>query len=99
MESSGSDSETSYESTDSDYISRVEQGNFDIEVEPDAEEATHFSQAEHENADQDVLNPYDDEPIASQEWLEEYNRELRHEKMVREEMLKRKDKVVPVSDW
>ena len=56
MESS--DSENSDESTDSDYMNRVELGYFDMHTKVELDAAEEAILWEHnDNADQDVLNP------------------------------------------
>ena len=47
------------------------------------------------------MNPYEDEPIASQEilWLEQYHKEMRQDTAAKEEFTKRRDGIIPVSDW
>lgn len=95
MSAPNSDSENSCASDSSDY-------NFipcyEIEVEPEITNKEQQSPSLEEDAKEAVTEPYADEPIASNEWIKEYEREREEEAFWRE-LQNRLDWVNPVSTW
>ncbi len=86
------DSEDSYQSDDSDI-------NF---IPGYIMECPELQNSSNDSSDQDENNlglAYVDEPLASEEWLESYNRQERERLELEEKLGKRLDGSVEVSEW
>ena len=96
MSTSNSDSEESHTSNDSDinFIPGFVELEFEVE---DVSPASALD--EHLEADQDAVVPYSDEPLASKEWIQQYEHEKQQEEAQRQDLQNRLDNVVPVSSW
>ena len=49
--------------------------------------------------DDDTLEPYADEPIADEEWLKRYRKEQEGKRRLEEDLTKRLENRVRVSEW
>ena len=85
------DSEVSYQTEDSDI-------NF---IPGYIMECPERENSSNDSSDQDESNMgvYVDEPLANEEWLENYNRQERERLELEEKLRKRLDGSVQVSEW
>ena len=85
------DSEVSYQTDDSDI-------NF---IPGYIMECPERENSSNDSSDQDESNmgAYADEPLANEEWLENYNRQERERLELEEKLRKRLDGSVQVSEW
>ena len=66
-------------------------------LEEEAYQQLELSDSEYENDDD--IEAYADEPLADEEWLEEYNKKQENDKKEIQKLTRRKDGVEPTSSW
>ena len=79
-----------------DSLSETESSQFDSEDEKIKIEGTDGASNRFED---DSLEPYADEPLADEEWLENYRREQAENAELEKELTKRLNNSVRVADW
>ena len=89
MSSSESDSDDIYTSEDSEF-------SFNPDVRVEFEEPKAMLE---EQSTQKVGAPYGDEPLASDEWIENYQKEKEQEEINRKDLQKHLEKVIPTNGW
>ncbi|CAB3999985.1 Hypothetical predicted protein [Paramuricea clavata] len=103
-ESYSDDSSTSCESdldTSEEYELEVEEYDSPSEKEPQEESSTQaqFDCNNHQNSAGAVVVPYEEEPIADDDWVERYESEKETARIHFEELQQRLDGTIPTSQW
>lgn len=93
MSSSESDSEDIYTSEDSEFSV-----NPDVCVEFEEPNAM-LEELSTQEGNKEVGAPYGDEPLASIEWIENYQKEKEQEEIKRKDLQNRLEKVIPTNGW
>ncbi len=95
-----------YDEESSSSTSEVEEiSDYELEVEEfeslsDGTSHSHASSAGDKNvAGSSALAPYDDEPIADEEWVQNYIERKEKEKVHVNAMQERLDEKIPITDW
>ena len=96
MQNSDSDSSCSYDSDDSEFNFLP---GYVLEVEGEQDASTLTSKELTEVDDSDSFLPYADEPIANQDWLDEYEKQQELQKEFEQKLQSRCDEVEDVSSW
>lgn len=99
MSKSDSDSEESYCSDDSEF--NYIPGPYVIEAIEDEEANANKAAASptHDNLDPDTFKPYEDEPIASEEWVSEYEKRQETQAEFERKLMDRYEGIQLVNSW